>query len=64
VCGSSVYGELEFEDSRFNACAMAEVTREFKTDSFVYGYHVCWMPVIGEQPVCEREREIKEIDMQ
>jgi len=27
--------------------AMAEETREFKTDSFVRGYHVRWMPVIG-----------------
>jgi len=34
---------------------MAEETREFKTDSFVHGYHVCWTPVIGEQLVCERE---------
>ena len=34
---------------------MAEETREFETDSFVCGYHVCWMPVIGEQLVCERE---------
>jgi len=33
---------------------MAEETREFETDSFVC-YHVCWMLVIGEQLVCERE---------
>jgi len=52
---SSVYGVLELEDSHFNTCAMAEETRTFKTDSFVCGYHVCWMPVIGEQLVCERE---------
>jgi len=34
---------------------MAEETREFKTHSFVCGYHVYWMPVIGEKLVCERE---------
>jgi len=34
---------------------MAEETREFETDSFVCGYHVCWTPVIGGQLVCERE---------
>jgi len=34
---------------------MAEETREFETNSFVYGYHVHWMPVIGEKLVCERE---------
>jgi len=34
---------------------MEEETREFKTDSIVRGYHVCWTPVIGEQLVCERE---------
>jgi len=34
---------------------MAEETREFETDSFVCDYHVCWMPVIGEQLVSERE---------
>jgi len=34
---------------------MAEETREFKTNSSVCGYHVYWMPVIGEQLVCERE---------
>jgi len=34
---------------------MAEEAREFKTDSFVHGYHVYWTPVIGEQLVCERE---------
>jgi len=34
---------------------MAEETRESKTDSFVRGYHVCWVPVIGEQLVCVRE---------
>jgi len=34
---------------------MAEETREFETDSFVCGYHVYWMPVIGEQLVCKRE---------
>jgi len=53
--GSSVYGVLELEYSCFNTCTMAEETREFETDSFVCGYHVCWMPVIGEQLVCERE---------
>jgi len=42
---------------------MAEETREFKTDSFVHGYHVCWMPVIREQLV-RGKREIQEIDMQ
>jgi len=47
--GSLVYGVLKLENSHFNTCAMGEVTREFKTDSFVCGYHVCWMPVIGEQ---------------
>jgi len=34
---------------------MAEETREFKTDSFVRGYHVYWTSVIVEQLVCERE---------
>jgi len=34
---------------------MAEETREFKTDSFVCGYHVYWMLVIREKLVCERE---------
>jgi len=34
---------------------MAEETREFETDCFVHGYHVCWTLVIGEQLVCERE---------
>jgi len=34
---------------------MAEETREFETDSFVHIYHVFWMPVIGEQLVCERK---------
>jgi len=34
---------------------MAEETREFETDSFVCGYHICWTPIIGEQLVCERE---------
>jgi len=34
---------------------MAEETREFEMDSFVHGYHVYWMQVIGEQLVCERE---------
>jgi len=52
---SSVYGVLELEDSRFNMCAMTEETREFETDSFVHGYHVCWKPVIKEQLVCERK---------
>jgi len=55
MCNSSVYGVLELEDSRFNTCVMAEETREFETDSFVHGYHVCWTPVIREQLVCERE---------
>jgi len=36
---------------------MAEETREFETDSFAHGYHVCWPLVIGEQLVCEREEE-------
>jgi len=40
TCGSSVYGVLESEDSCFNTCAMAEETREFKTDSFVHDYQV------------------------
>jgi len=53
--GLSVYGVLKLEDFCFNTCAMAEETREFETDSFVRCYHVCWMPVIGEQLVCERE---------
>jgi len=34
---------------------MAKETREFETDSFVHGYYVCWVPVIGEQLVCKRE---------
>jgi len=34
---------------------MAEETREFETDCFVCGYHVYWIPVIGEQLVCERK---------
>jgi len=29
--------------------------KKFKTDSFVHGYRVYWMSVIGEQLVCERE---------
>jgi len=33
-------------------CAMAEETKDFETNSFALGYHVCW---IGEQLVCERE---------
>jgi len=53
--GSSVYSVLELEDSHFNMHAMAQETREFETDSFVCGYHVCWTVVIGEQLVCERE---------
>jgi len=53
--GSSGYGVLELEDSHFNTCTIAEERREFETDSFVRGYHVCWMSVIGEQLVCERE---------
>jgi len=53
--GSSVYGVLELEDSCFNTCTIAEETREFKTDGFVCGYHVCWTLVIREQLVCERE---------
>jgi len=53
--GSSVYGVLELEDSRFNTYAMAEETREFKTDSFVHSYHVYWTLAIEEQLVCERE---------
>jgi len=53
--GSLVYGVLKLEDSIFNMCAMVEETREFKTVSFVRGYHVCWMSVIGGQLVCERE---------
>jgi len=52
--GSSVYGVLELEDSRFNTFAMAEETRQFETGSFVHSYHVCWMLVIGEKLVCER----------
>jgi len=36
---------------------MAEERREFETDSFVCSYHVCWVPVIGEQLVCERKEE-------
>jgi len=32
--GSSAYGVLELEDSRFNTCAMAEETREFETAIF------------------------------
>jgi len=52
---SVVYGVLELEDSHFNTCIISEETREFKTDSFVSGHHVCWMLVIGEQLVCERE---------
>jgi len=55
TCGSSVYGVLKLEDSRFNTCTMAEETRKFETDSFVHSYRVCWMPVIGEQLVCKRE---------
>jgi len=47
--GSSVYGVLELEDSHFNTCTMVDETREFKSDSFVHGYHVCWMLVIVEQ---------------
>jgi len=54
TCSSSVYGVLELEDSHFNTCTMAE-KKEFETDSFVHGYHVCWMLLIGEQLVCERE---------
>jgi len=34
---------------------MIEDTRKFETDSFVCSYCVCWMLVIGEQLVCERE---------
>jgi len=34
---------------------MVEETREFETDNSVRDYHVHWMPVIGEQLVCERE---------
>jgi len=37
---------------------MAEETKEFKTDSSVHSYHLCkenFMPLIGEQLVCERE---------
>jgi len=34
---------------------MAEETREFEADSFVCSHHVCWMAIIGEQLVCERE---------
>jgi len=55
MCSSSVYGVLKLKESHFNTCAMAEKTREFETDSFVHGYHVCWMSVIGERLVCERE---------
>jgi len=29
MCGSSVYGVLEVEDSHFNMCTMAEETGEF-----------------------------------
>jgi len=50
-----MYGVLYLEDLCFNMLAMAEETREFKTDSFVRGYHVCWTPVIRGQLVCERE---------
>jgi len=57
TCGSSVYGVLESEDSCFSMSTIAEEAREFKTDSFVHSYHVCWMPVIGKQLVCEREEE-------
>jgi len=35
--------------------AIAEETREFKTDSFVCGYHAYWTSVIGGQLVCERQ---------
>jgi len=45
----------QLEDSHFNTWAMAEEAREFETDSFVRGYQVCWMPVVGEQLACERE---------
>jgi len=55
TCGSSGYGVLKLEDSHFNMYAMAEETREFKTDSFVCGFHVCWTAVIGEQLVCDSE---------
>jgi len=55
TCSSLLYGVLELEDSHFNMCAMAEETREFESDSIFCGYHVCWMLVIGEQLVCERE---------
>jgi len=56
MCGSSVYGVLELEDSHFNMCIMVEETRELETNSFVHSYHVCWTVVIGEQLVCEREK--------
>jgi len=35
---------------------MAEETKKFKTDTSVHDYHVYWMPVIGEQLACEREK--------
>jgi len=38
--GSLVYGVLELGDSHFNTCTMAEETRDFKTYSFVRGYHL------------------------
>jgi len=52
--GSSLYGVLELEESRFTptfamAEARAEETREFETDGSLRGYHVYWMSVIGEQ---------------
>jgi len=52
---SSVYDVLELEDLCINMCTMAEETREFKTDHFVHGYHMCWTLIIAEQLVCERK---------
>ena len=56
--GSSLYGVLELEDTRFNMCAMVEETREFKTDSFVRSYQLenSWF--------VREKREIQEINIQ
>ena len=62
--GSSVYGVLKLEDSHFNTCAMVEETREFETDSFAHGYHVCWTPVMENNWFVRGKREIQETDMQ
>jgi len=54
--GSTVYGVVELEESRFTRALWQKKQENSKlTVLSSCGYHVCWTPIIGEQLVCGRE---------